>query len=310
VNVFHSIQDFKSSEKTIVTLGTFDGMHIGHRAILNKLKLQKNNPGYKTLVLTFFPHPRMVLKTDHKILLLNTIEERIQLIKDFGIDYLVVQEFTQDFANLSAEEFVKNVLVDQFNIAKIVIGYDHHFGKNRSANIHDLMEFGKKYHFDVEQISAEELDHVSISSTKIRKALTEGNVSLAKDYLGYPYMISGKVVKGKQLGRTIGFPTANIQIAEDYKLVPAIGVYVVGVTVREKEYYGMLSIGTNPTVGGLEKTIEVHIFDFNEDLYNDKITVHFLTKIREEQKFASLDLLIEALKEDEQFSKEYLSNNS
>ncbi|HLW42561.1 MAG TPA: bifunctional riboflavin kinase/FAD synthetase [Flavobacterium sp.] len=310
MNVFHSIQDFKSSEKTIVTLGTFDGMHIGHRAILNKLKLQKNNPGYKTLVLTFFPHPRMVLKTDHKILLLNTIEERIQLIKDFGIDYLVVQEFTQDFANLSAEEFVKNVLVDQFNIAKIVIGYDHHFGKNRSANIHDLMEFGKKYHFDVEQISAEELDHVSISSTKIRKALTEGNVSLAKDYLGYPYMISGKVVKGKQLGRTIGFPTANIQIAEDYKLVPAIGVYVVGVTVREKEYYGMLSIGTNPTVGGLEKTIEVHIFDFNEDLYNDKITVHFLTKIREEQKFASLDLLIEALKEDEQFSKEYLSNNS
>lgn len=310
MNVFHSIQDFKSSEKTIVTLGTFDGMHIGHRAILNKLKLQKNNPGYKTLVLTFFPHPRMVLKTDHKILLLNTIEERIQLIKDFGIDYLVVQEFTQEFANLSAEEFVKNVLVDQFNIAKIVIGYDHHFGKNRSANIHDLMEFGKKYHFDVEQISAEELDHVSISSTKIRKALTEGNVSLAKDYLGYPYMISGKVVKGKQLGRTIGFPTANIQIAEDYKLVPAIGVYVVGVTVREKEYYGMLSIGTNPTVGGLEKTIEVHIFDFNEDLYNEKITVHFLTKIREEQKFASLDLLIEALKEDEQFSKEYLSNNS
>lgn len=310
MNVFHSIQDFKSSEKTIVTLGTFDGMHIGHRAILNKLKLQKNNIGYKTLVLTFFPHPRMVLKTDHKILLLNTIEERIQLIKDFGIDYLVVQEFTQEFANLSAEEFVKNVLVDQFNIAKIVIGYDHHFGKNRSANIHDLMEFGKKYHFDVEQISAEELDHVSISSTKIRKALTEGNVSLAKDYLGYPYMISGKVVKGKQLGRTIGFPTANIQIAEDYKLVPAIGVYVVGVTVREKEYYGMLSIGTNPTVGGLEKTIEVHIFDFNEDLYNEKITVHFLTKIREEQKFASLDLLIEALKEDEQFSKEYLSNNS
>lgn len=310
MNVFHSIQDFKSSEKTIVTLGTFDGMHIGHRAILNKLKLQKNNTGYKTLVLTFFPHPRMVLKTDHKILLLNTIEERIQLIKDFGIDYLVVQEFTQEFANLSAEEFVKNVLVDQFNIAKIVIGYDHHFGKNRSANIHDLMEFGKKYHFDVEQISAEELDHVSISSTKIRKALTEGNVSLAKDYLGYPYMISGKVVKGKQLGRTIGFPTANIQIAEDYKLVPAIGVYVVGVTVREKEYYGMLSIGTNPTVGGLEKTIEVHIFDFNEDLYNEKITVHFLTKIREEQKFASLDLLIAALKEDEQFSKEYLSNNS
>jgi len=310
VNVFHSIQDFKSSEKTIVTLGTFDGMHIGHRAILNKLKFQKNNSGFKTLVLTFFPHPRMILKTDHKILLLNTIEERVQLINNFGIDYLVVQEFTQEFANLSAEEFVKNILVDQFNIAKIVIGHDHHFGKNRSANIHDLIEFGKKYHFDVEQISAEELDHVSISSTKIRKALTQGNVSLAKDYLGYPYMISGKVVQGKQLGRTIGFPTANIHLEEDYKLVPAIGVYVVGVTVREKEYYGMLSIGTNPTVGGLEKTIEVHIFGFNDDIYNEEITVHFLTKIRDEQKFASVDLLIEALKDDERFSKEYLAHNS
>ncbi|HLV51797.1 MAG TPA: bifunctional riboflavin kinase/FAD synthetase [Flavobacterium sp.] len=310
MNVFHSIQDFKSSEKTIVTLGTFDGMHIGHRAILNKLKFQKNNSGFKTLVLTFFPHPRMILKTDHKILLLNTIEERVQLINNFGIDYLVVQEFTQEFANLSAEEFVKNILVDQFNIAKIVIGHDHHFGKNRSANIHDLIEFGKKYHFDVEQISAEELDHVSISSTKIRKALTQGNVSLAKDYLGYPYMISGKVVQGKQLGRTIGFPTANIHLEEDYKLVPAIGVYVVGVTVREKEYYGMLSIGTNPTVGGLEKTIEVHIFGFNDDIYNEEITVHFLTKIRDEQKFASVDLLIEALKDDERFSKEYLAHNS
>src|SRR5690554_7011971 len=285
-------------------------MHIGHQAILKKLKSKRTDSDCKVLVLTFFPHPRMVLKTNREILLLNTIEERIQLFKEFGIDYLIVQEFTPEFANLSAEDFVKDVLVDTFNIEKIVIGYDHHFGKNRSANIHDLIEFGKKYHFDVEQISAEELDHVSVSSTKIRKALDEGNVTLAKNYLGYPYMISGTVIKGKQLGRTIGFPTANIQIAEDYKLVPAIGVYVVGVTVREKEYYGMLSIGTNPTVGGLEKTIEVHIFDFNEDLYNEKITVHFLTKIREEQKFASLDLLIAALKEDEQFSKEYLSNNS
>ncbi|HLW62802.1 MAG TPA: bifunctional riboflavin kinase/FAD synthetase [Flavobacterium sp.] len=310
MNVFHSIQDFKSSEKTIVTLGTFDGMHIGHRAILNKLKLQRNQSGYKTLVLTFFPHPRMVLKTDHKILLLNTIEERIQLIKDFGIDYLVVQEFTQEFANLSAEEFVKNILVDQFNIAKIIIGHDHRFGKNRSADIHDLIEFGKKYHFDVEQISAKELDHVSVSSTKIRKALTQGNVSLAKDYLGYPYMISGKVVKGRQLGRTIGFPTANIQIYEDYKLVPAIGVYVVGVTVKGNDYYGMLSIGTNPTVGGKEKTTEVYIFDFNEVIYNEEITVHFLTKIREEQKFSSVDLLKEALKEDERFSRKFLSKNN
>lgn len=308
MNVFHSVQSFKSDKKTIVTLGTFDGMHVGHQAILNKLKLQKEFYGYETLVLTFFPHPRMVLKTDHKISLLNTINERIKQIDQFGIDHLVVQEFTQEFANLSAEEFVKNVLVDQFNIGKIVIGYDHRFGKNRSADIHDLIEFGKKYHFDVEQISAKELDDVSVSSTKIRNALNQGDVGLAKTYLGYPYMVSGKVVSGKQLGRTIGYPTANIQVAEDYKLIPTIGVYVVSVTVKGTDYYGMLSVGTNPTVGGTEKTIEVYIFDFNDTIYNEEITVRFLTKIRDEEKFASIDLLIEALKNDEVFSRNFLLN--
>jgi len=308
VNVFNSVQAFNSTKKTIVTLGTFDGMHIGHQAILNKLKLQKKIYGYQTLVLTFFPHPRMVLKTDHQISLLNTIDERVKLIDHFGIDHLVVQEFTQDFANLSAEEFVKTVLVDQFNIGKIIIGYDHRFGKNRSADIHDLIEFGKKYHFDVEQISAEELNDVSVSSTKIRNALNVGNVALAKTYLGYPYMVSGKVVSGKQLGRTIGYPTANIQVAEDYKLIPAIGVYVVGVTVKGKDFYGMLSVGTNPTVGGTEKTVEVYIFDFNDTIYNEEITVRFLTKIRDEEHFGSIDLLIEALKNDEVFSRNFISN--
>ncbi len=308
VNVFNSVQSFKSTQKTIVTLGTFDGMHIGHQAILNKLKLQKKIYGYETLVLTFFPHPRMVLKTDHQISLLNTIDERVNLIDQFGIDHLVVQEFTQDFANLSAEEFVKTVLVDQFNIGKIIIGYDHRFGNNRSADIHDLIEFGKKYHFDVEQISAEELNDVSVSSTKIRNALNVGNVALAKTYLGYPYMVSGKVVSGKQLGRTIGYPTANIQVAEDYKLIPAIGVYVVGVTVKGKDFYGMLSVGTNPTVGGTEKTVEVYIFDFNDTIYDEEITVRFLTKIRDEESFGSIDLLIEALKNDEVFSRNFLSN--
>ncbi len=308
MNVFNSVQSFKFAKKTIVTLGTFDGMHIGHQAILNKLKLQKKIYGYETLVLTFFPHPRMVLKTDHQISLLNTINERVKLIDHFGIDHLVVQEFTHDFANLSAEEFVKTILVDQFNIGKIIIGYDHRFGKNRSADIHDLIEFGKKYHFDVEQISAEELNDVSVSSTKIRNALNMGNVALAKTYLGYPYMVSGTVVSGKQLGRTIGYPTANIQVAEDYKLIPAIGVYVVGVTVKDKDFYGMLSVGTNPTVGGTEKTVEVYIFDFNDTIYDEEITVRFLTKIRDEEHFGSLDLLIEALKNDEVFSRNFLSN--
>lgn len=306
MKVFHSSHSFKSDKKTIVTLGTFDGMHIGHQAILNKLKLQKKIYGYETLVLTFFPHPRMVLKTDHKILLLNTIKERIELIDAFGIDSLVVQEFTQEFADLSADEFVKKILVDQFNIGKIIIGYDHRFGKNRLADIHDLIEFGKKYHFDVEQISVEELDDVSVSSTKIRTALNEGNVALAKTYLGYPYMLSGKVVTGKQLGRTIGFPTANIQVAEDYKLIPANGVYVVGVSVGKKEHFGMLSIGTNPTVGGTHKTVEVNIFDFDETIYGETVTLHFLTRIRDEEKFNSLDELIEAIKGDERFSRSFI----
>lgn len=308
MNVFHSVASFQSTKKTIVTLGTFDGMHIGHQAILNKLKLQKKIYGYETLVLTFFPHPRMVLKTDHQISLLNTIDERVKLIDHFGIDHLVVQEFTKEFANLSAEEFVKTVLVDQFNIGKIIIGYDHRFGKNRSADIHNLIEFGKKYHFHVEQISAEELNDVSVSSTKIRNALNVGDVALAKTYLGYPYMVSGTVVSGKQLGRTIGYPTANIKVAQDYKLIPAIGVYVVGVTVKGKDYYGMLSIGTNPTVGGTEKTIEVYIFDFNDTIYDEEITVRFLTRIRGEEHFGSIDLLIEALKNDEVFSRKFLSN--
>lgn len=305
MNVFNSVQSFKSNQKTIVTLGTFDGMHIGHQAILNKLKLQKEMYGYETLVLTFFPHPRMVLKTDHEISLLNTIDERIALIDAFGIDHLVVQEFTQEFANLSAEEFVKAILVDQFNIGKIIIGYDHRFGKNRSADIHDLIEFGKKYHFDVEQISAQELNAVSVSSTKIRKALSDGDVALAQTYLNYPYLISGKVVSGKQLGRTIGYPTANIEIAENYKLIPAIGVYVVAVVVNGNDYFGMLSIGTNPTVGGTQRTIEVYIFDFNEDIYTKDITVKFLTKIRDEENFKSLELLIATLKNDEVFSRNF-----
>lgn len=289
-----------------MTLGTFDGMHIGHQAILKKLKSKRTDSDCKVLVLTFFPHPRMVLKTNREILLLNTIEERIQLFKEFGIDYLIVQEFTPEFANLSAEDFVKDVLVDTFNIEKIVIGYDHHFGKNRSANIHDLIEFGKKYHFDVEQISAEELDHVSVSSTKIRKALDEGNVTLAKNYLGYPYMISGTVIKGKQLGRTIGFPTANIQIEENYKLIPAIGAYVVEVLIEAEVYYGMLNIGRNPTVGGNTQSVEVNIFDFEQDIYNQKITVCFLERIRDEKKFSSIEMLKKALHEDKLFSKRHI----
>ena len=206
MKTFHSIIDFKSTKQTIATLGTFDGVHLGHRSILNKIIALKNNEELESLVLTFFPHPRMILQQNSDIKLLNTIEEKASLLENLGIDNLVIQKFDNDFSQLSAEDFVKKVLVDAFNIKKIIIGYDHRFGKNRSADIHDLIQFGEKYDFEVEQISAEEINDVSISSTKIRNALKEGNIILANEFLGYEYNLTGKVVKGKQLGRTIGYP--------------------------------------------------------------------------------------------------------
>ena len=215
LKIFHSINDFSSSKKTILTLGTFDGVHIGHKKILDKVINSTENSKYESLVLTFFPHPRMVLQENSEIKLLNTIAEKVDLLEKMGIHNLVIHPFDETFSRLTAEEFVKTVLVEKFNIHKIIIGYDHRFGRNRTANIDDLIDFGLKYNFAVEQISVQEIDAISVSSTKIRKALSDGDMTLANNYLGYEYFLSGTVFKGKQLGRTIGFPTANIRIEED-----------------------------------------------------------------------------------------------
>lgn len=299
MKLFHSINDFQSTKKTILTLGTFDGVHIGHKKILERITQNTENGRYESLVLTFFPHPRMVLQEKSEIRLLNTINEKIELLEETGIENLIVHPFDESFSRLTAEEFVHTILVDKFQIQKIIIGHDHRFGRNRTANIDDLIAFGKEYDFEVEQISAEEIQDVSVSSTKIRKALNEGNMALANEYLGYHYFLNGTVIKGKQLGRTIGFPTANIHIEEDYKLIPKIGVYVVKAIINGETVFGMMNIGFNPTVNGEKQTIEVHLFDFDQDIYDQNIKVSLLRYIREEQKFGSVDELKNQLHQDQ-----------
>ena len=313
MKIFHSINDFQigsgeNIKKTILTLGTFDGVHFGHKKILEKLTQSTVNDKYESLVLTFFPHPRMVLQEGSDIKLLNTLEEKIALLDKIGIQNLVIHPFDESFSRLTAEEFVKNILVDQFHIHKIIIGHDHRFGRNRTANIKDLKEFGKQYNFEVEEISAQEINEVSVSSTKIRQALDDGNVALANKYLGYDYSLTGIVTKGKQLGRTIGFPTANLKLEENFKLIPKNGVYIVKSTINSRIVLGMMNIGFNPTVEGDKQTIEINFFDFDKDLYDQKITVSILERIRSEQKFDSIALLSAQLQKDKKTALDYFEN--
>jgi riboflavin kinase/FMN adenylyltransferase len=296
----------------VLTLGTFDGVHIGHKKILERVT-QNTDPDasggkYESLVLTFFPHPRMVLQGQSDVKLLNTISEKIELLEMMGVQNLVIHPFDESFSKLTAQEFVKTVLVDKFNIQKIIIGHDHRFGRNRTANIDDLITFGKEYGFEVEQISVQEIKEVSISSTKIRNALTEGNMALANEYLGYDYFLTGTILKGKQLGRTIGFPTANLQIEEDYKLIPRNGAYVVKSSINQKTVFGMMNIGYNPTVGEGNLSVEIHYFDFEADLYDQKISVSILEYLRPEQKFDSVDLLKTQLEKDKETALDYIKS--
>lgn len=307
MKIFHSINDFTSTKKTILTLGTFDGVHLGHKKILSKLILNSTNKEFESLVLTFFPHPRMVLQEGSALKLLNTITEKVALIEELGIENIVIHPFDEAFSRLTAEEFVRDVLVDKFKIHKIIIGYDHRFGRNRTADINDLIGFGLEYGFEVEQISVKEINDISVSSTKIRTALQEGNMNLANSYLGYTYFISGTVVKGKQLGRTIGYPTANLQIAETFKLIPQNGVYIVQSQIQNKVVFGMMNIGNNPTVGGQQQSIEVFFLDFEADLYQKELQVSILQRIRSEKKFNSIEELKEQLHIDEQTVVEYIN---
>ncbi len=307
METIQGISQFNSPEKTILTIGTFDGVHIGHRSILNRLINDAKISKSKSAVLTFFPHPRMVLQKDTDIKMLNTMGEKKQVLADLGLDYLIVHPFTKEFSRLSALEFVRDILVGQLKVRKIIIGYDHRFGRNRNANIKDLTSFGNTFDFDVEEIPVQEIDQVSISSTKVRKALLNGAVETANNYLGYPFMLTGVIKKGKGLGRQIGFPTANLHIEEDYKLIPKNGVYVIKGFFNDQLVYGMMNIGFNPTVNGKEKSLEIHFFDFNEDLYEKQIQVMLIKRIREEHKFESVELLREQLEKDKENSLRLIS---
>ena len=285
------LSHYDNPSPSVVTIGTFDGVHIGHRKILEKVISEGRDTGLQSTLLTFFPHPRMVLQKDNSIKLLNTIEEKSQILRAMGLNMLVVHPFTKDFSRMSATEFVRDILVEKLRVKKVIIGYDHRFGRNRNANINDLRSFGNLFDFEVAEIPAQEIDAVSVSSTKIRKALEVGDLETATAYLGYPYMLSGIVKKGKGLGRQLGFPTANLDITANYKLIPAGGVYVVQARIGDQLCFGMMNIGTNPTVDGSKQHIEVHLFDFEKDLYGQPLQVELLHRIRDERKFDSVEAL-------------------
>ena len=307
LKVHHSINSYSKSPSAI-TIGTFDGVHLGHQKIIKKLQSIAKQNGLQSVILTFFPHPRMVLQSAVQIKLLNTIEERQEILSDLGLDHLVIKKFTKDFSKLSAEQYARDILVNDLNAKYVIIGYDHRFGKNRRADIKDLINFGKQFNFKVEEISVKDVDEVAVSSTKIRTSLNLGDVGTANTFLGYNYFLTGVVKQGKQLGKQIGFPTANIYIKEDYKLIPKNGVYIVKSRIENNLVYGMMNIGTNPTVDGTSQSIEVHFFDFNQNLYGIKLKIEFLKRLRDERKFDSLEALQSQLKIDEnealQFIKE------
>lgn len=301
MKVYFSLDDFNRLDNAVVTTGTFDGVHKGHKKILEQLKSVAHAQGGESVLLTFDPHPRMVLQPDVDLKLINSQREKIELLKQCGIDHLIIHPFTAEFSRTTSLDFVRNILVNTIGAKKLVIGYDHHFGRNREGSFEHLKEFGPVYGFDVEEISAEDIKDVTISSTKIRKALTEGNLEVANQYLGYSYGMSGQVVVGEKIGSTIGFPTANVVLEDSHKLVAADGVYAVHVSFPANPdvvYHGMCNIGMRPTFSGKFKTIEVHIFDFNRDIYGEQLSLSFAGRLRGEQKFENIELLKNQLHKD------------
>lgn len=298
MKVYHSIQEFPGLKRAVATTGTFDGVHIGHRRIIQRLTESARRHGGESVLLTFHPHPRLVLQPETPLSLLNTQDEKIRLLESTGLDHLIIHPFTREFSRITSLEFVRDILVKKIGVKKLVIGYDHHFGRNREGSFEHLREYGPLYGFDVEEIPAQEIHEVAVSSTKIRQALEEGAVHRALEYLGHSYTLTGSVVEGKRLGRTLGFPTANLAIDDPHKLIPAHGVYAVTATVNGTSHAAMCNIGTNPTVGGQERSVEVHIFNFNGDLYGKKLELQLKHRIRDEQKFPSLDALREQLEHD------------
>jgi riboflavin kinase/FMN adenylyltransferase len=307
MKIYHGLDDFSKLDFAVVTSGTFDGVHVGHQKILTRLKEIASRNNGETVVITFWPHPRLVLHPeDDSLKLLNTFEEKAELLKKYGVQHLIRIPFTKEFSQLTSEDFIKKILVEKIGTKKLVIGYDHHFGKNREGSFEQLVEKGPAYGFEVEEIPRQDVDHVGVSSTAIRKAIEEGDMETATHFLGNPYSVSGRVVAGDKIGRQLGFPTANIEVESKYKLIPADGIYAVKVRHENQSYGGMLYIGNRPTVDGVRKSIEVNIFRFANDVYGESLTILIYKRTRADKKFDSLDELKAQLHRDEIDAKEIL----
>lgn len=296
MQILSNLFEIKLSKSTIATIGTFDGIHIGHQKILNSLVRFAKENSLKSVVITFDPHPRKIINKKNSIGLINTIEEKKEKLKTLGIDYLIVQKFDEKFSDTEANKFVE-ILKNNINIEKLIVGYDHRFGKNRNADINDLKKYGKELNFEVIEIDALEVEEVNISSTKIRSAIKDGNIGLANSYLGYNFFLNGEVVKGHSRGKELGFPTANLKIDKD-KIIPKNGVYLVKSKIDHQDIYGMMNIGYNPTFNNKSKKIETHFFNLNKNLYGKIIKIELLEYIREEKRFETVDDLIQRLKLD------------
>lgn len=304
MKIYEGLNEFLPVKNPVVTSGTFDGVHLGHQKILHRIREIARSMEGETVLITFWPHPRLVLyPEEHKLRLLSTFEEKAKLLRQFGIDHLVTIPFTKEFSQLTSKEFIEEVIVNKIQTKKLVIGYDHRFGKNREGSFEYLKENCSSYGFELEEISRQDVDEIGVSSTKIRQALESGDIETANSYLGRPYELNGLVVKGQQIGRSIGFPTANVHIPNDYKLIPKDGVYAVEASVNGSIYKSMLNIGNRPTVDGSKKSVEAHLFDFQGDLYDKQITIYLKAYLREEQKFENLEGLKAQLHKDQQRAK-------
>lgn len=307
MKIISDIDHFEKPSFSVVTIGTFDGIHIGHQTIIRQVVAEAKRNNGKSLLVTFWPHPRFVISQGRSDLrLISTFSEKAEIIGGLGIDYIIKLPFTKEFSELSAEEFLKKILIDRLGVKKLFIGYDHGFGNNREGNLEFLRSKEAQFGFEVNEIPRQDIDDIGVSSTKIRNALKEGKAQLAKSLLGRYYELTGTVIEGQKLGRKIGFPTANVKVEDDYKLLPGDGVYAVKVSLEGDMYHGMMNIGFKPTMAAKERSIEVHLFDFNNEIYGRKLTIEFVTFIRNEMKFNSLDELTEQLEKDKIKSISYL----
>ena len=300
MKVVRDLKNFTNSKKTVLTIGTFDGVHIGHQKIIKQLVETAQSKNLTSVVLTFFPHPRMVLQNDIAVRMIDTVDEKIQWLDQLGVDVLVIHPFSKSFSRTTAVTFARDIIANQLNAKEVIIGYDHRFGQNREATIEDLETYGQLYNFKVAVIPAQDIESIAVSSTKIRKAMSNSDLSTVRQYLNRPFRLTGLVVKGDQIGKSIGFPTANVAIEEKYKLWPSNGVYLVQSRIDQQNVWGMMNIGNRPTVAGKKTTIEVHFFDFNKNLYEQTIALDIHVKIREENKFDSLESLKKQLQIDQQ----------